>query len=102
MDKEELIVSPKSIHELAVSKGWWNKNRSFPELIALFHSEISEALDVYQKEEEWLSKVGEELADEIIRIFDACYYLNIDIISEVKKKHEKNKGRSYRHGNKRC
>lgn len=38
----------KEIHELAVSKGWWEQERSFAEIIALCHSELSEALEEYR------------------------------------------------------
>ncbi|WP_224722920.1 nucleoside triphosphate pyrophosphohydrolase family protein [Paenibacillus vietnamensis] len=32
-------------HNNAVSKGWWEEDRSFGEVIALIHSEASEALE---------------------------------------------------------
>lgn len=35
----------KAAHENAVSKGWWQEDRSFGEIIALIHSEASEALE---------------------------------------------------------
>ncbi|WP_239711768.1 hypothetical protein [Paenibacillus sp. 19GGS1-52] len=34
-------------HANAVSKGWWDKEPSFGEIIALIHSEASEALEDY-------------------------------------------------------
>ena len=33
------------VHENAVQHGWWEKDRSNGELIALMHSELSEALE---------------------------------------------------------
>ncbi len=36
------------IHENAVQHGWWEKEREFPEIAALIHSEISEALEEYR------------------------------------------------------
>lgn len=35
----------KEAHETAISKGWWDDEKSFGEVIALMHSELSEALE---------------------------------------------------------
>lgn len=35
----------KAIHENAVAHGWWDDEREAPEIIALIHSEWSEALE---------------------------------------------------------
>jgi NTP pyrophosphatase (non-canonical NTP hydrolase) len=98
------LPSPAEIHKLAIEKGWWIDQREVPELLCLVHSEISEGLEGYRLrkkpgEKGWL---GEELADAIIRIYDMSAQLGIDINQEVVKKHEFNKTRPYRHGNKVC
>lgn len=36
-------------HENAVKHGWWDTPPSFPEIIALCHSELSEALQEYRE-----------------------------------------------------
>lgn len=39
----------KEVHVNAVTHGWWEVERSFPEIIALCHSELSEALEAYRR-----------------------------------------------------
>jgi len=46
--------------------------------------------------------MAEELADVVIRVMDMCEAYGINLESEIEKKHKINKGRPYRHGNKRC
>ena len=102
----------KEIHENAVKHGWWEDERSFPEIIALIHSEVSEALEEYRNGhramavsygyDEKPEGIPIELADVIIRILDYCTYAGIDIDAAISEKHEYNKSRPYRHGGKKC
>ena len=69
MDEVRLPTS-KEIHELAKSKGWWDKPRSDYNIIALIHSELSEALENYRNSGS-IDHFHEELADTIIRCDDA-------------------------------
>ena len=102
----------KEIHDNAVTHGWWDEERGFPEILALIHSEVSEALEeyrnghgakeVYYGYDEKPEGIPIELADVIIRILDYCAYAGIDIDAAISEKHEYNKSRPYRHGGKKC
>ena len=102
----------KEIHENARAHGWWDEERSFPEVLALIHSEISEALEEYRNghgaTEIYYGDNGKpegipiELADAIIRILDYCGYAGIDIDAAITGKHGYNKSRPFRHGGKKC
>lgn len=98
------------IHENACSKGWHDAKQEPPEMIALIHSEASEALEAYRNNEPnyWVgidSKpegMAAELADVIIRTLDTCALFDIDINEAVARKMVYNSSRPFRHGGKRC
>lgn len=92
-------------HTTAMSKGWWEGNRSVGEIIALMHSELSEALEVARdhklKESDpslWVDQLAEELADCIIRIADFAQRENLPVAEALIMKARYNKQRPYRHG----
>lgn len=98
--KKVLIISPEQIYNDIKKKGFYDKEPSIPEKLCLIHSEISEALEAHRNnipkdESGW---IGEELADAVIRIFDMCGWLDIDIIHEIEKKTIFNRERTYKHG----
>jgi NTP pyrophosphatase (non-canonical NTP hydrolase) len=99
-------------HETACEKGWWDESRNKGELIALMHSELSEALEWMRKESED-SVIGgrsdhipdffgieEEFADVLVRIFDFCGGYDLDIGGALLAKMAYNQGREYKHGKK--
>lgn len=122
-------VAPARINDLvnaahanAVAKGWWAEERSFGEVIALIHSEASEALEDfrvgheptgiwYQHKDEGYSEmqltpeykpcgIPSELADIVIRVFDACGRYGIDLETAIAEKMAFNATRPIRHGGK--
>ncbi len=86
-------------HHIAKEKGWWDEKRNDAELIALMHSELSEALESMRNHGR-KEDVAEELADCCIRIFDYCGARQIDLEKVLRKKIAYNKTRPYRHGKK--
>lgn len=128
----------EEIHATAIEHGWWGDltdyvgrevestalpvERNFGEVIALIHSEASEALEAYRDgmpinrnkyecpkcglnesgvpHTMVLKPVGvpSEMADIIIRVLDACAAYGIDIDQAVREKMTYNKTRPFKHG----
>lgn len=102
-------------------KGWYDQPVSFPEAIALLHSEVSEALEAWRN---WGTEdatmpaahldgtgnldgppkpegVGSEFADVLIRLVDYAGRFGVDLDAEYERKMAYNRTRPYRHGGKR-
>lgn len=81
----------RKCHGQAKAAGWWtdletgeSKQRNFGEMVALIHSELSEALEADRKglmdeHVPQFTGVEVELADALIRIFDLAGSLNLNL-----------------------
>jgi hypothetical protein len=100
-------------HCTALEKGWYDQGaREWPELLALIHGEVSEALEAYRDgiDSWYVDGKGKpegliaELADVIIHIGDAVAARGKgeELESAIVAKLAYNKTRPYRHGGKKA
>lgn len=111
-DPYNMLQMQQEIHETAHEKGWWEDERTFGDVIALCHSELSESLEEYRnnvainmayyKADNPTKPEGPlvEMADCIIRILDFATHVGVDMAQVIRMKMEYNKTRPHRHGGK--
>lgn len=94
------------VHTIAKKKGWWDEDKENGTIIALIHSEVSEALEALRAGNPSDDKIPEfngaeaELADVIIRIMDVAQKRGWRVSEAIIAKLQFNDNREYKHGGK--
>lgn len=111
MQQEDMIETSidllqRVVHSANLAAGWYHDKetkepvkRNFGELVALVHSELSEALEGYRKDlmDDKLPHrpmVEVEFADAIIRIMDTAEYMGLDVGGAIIEKLAYNRNRA--------
>ena len=106
-DINELI---RDAYANALAHGWHDTERSFPEILMLLVSEIAEAMEEFRNHRgvNEIYFIGDkpegipiEVADLLIRVFDWAGAENVDLLAALDIKMRYNRGRTYRHGDKK-
>lgn len=94
------------VHETANEAGWYHDlqtgkpiERNFGEVVALMHSELSEALEADRKglmDDKLIDRPGQEVefADAVIRIMDTCAARGYDLAGAMREKDAFNRQRA--------
>lgn len=100
MLEEGLNVKMREVRKLADAKGFSSQPERIWEMLALIHTEVSEATDAYKKGQP-MQAVGEELTDAIIRILHLLSALDLDAEELFQHKMEVNWSRPYKYNTSR-
>ena len=97
----QLQTLAKEIGDWRRAKGFKTGWENMSEKLLLVHSEVSEAAEALRTLETGkMDEFHEELADILIRVFDICDAIKMDIPKVIKNKMDRNAERPIRHGKK--
>ncbi len=96
MDAIGLNEKMQQVRALADGKGFSSDPERIWEMLALIHTEVSEATDAYKKGEP-MEHIGEELIDAIIRILHLLSALDLDAEQLFQDKMKRNWERPYKY-----
>ena len=96
----DIAALQQEAYEISASKGWHDEERTFGEVIALVHSELSEALEEWRKPDRDWGKITEEFADVFIRLADSAETWGLNLTEAIAAKNAYNRTRKHRHGGK--
>ena len=82
---------------IAEEKGFHSGDRSRAKVLALIHSEVSEALEA-DRNDRPKGDYAEELADIVIRVLDHAEEEDINLEQRIYAKMRQNEQREYKHG----
>lgn len=93
-NEEPLYKLAQEIHGNAVAHGWWDEERNLLEIVALCHSELSEAVEEYRAGRDMIypgvggkpEGIATEMADCLIRILDWFGHEGLDVDGVVREK----------------
>lgn len=103
---EGFLLLQNLVYKTSTDAGWYKNpltgetiTRNFGEVIALMHSELSEALEADRKslmDDKLPHRDGREceFADCVIRIMDTCKHLGLDLAGAIVEKNRFNKERA--------
>ena len=101
---KSFTAQSEAVYQWARRKGFWDGDRNDGEMIALIHSELSEALEAIRHGNPPDDKIPEfsgyeaELADAIIRIMDLAVGRGLRVGEAIVAKMEYNETRPHKHG----
>lgn len=100
MADDGLNAKVEEVRALCDAKGFSSAPERIWEMLALIHTEVSEATDAYKKGAP-MEHVGEELTDAVIRIFHLLSALGLDADALFEAKMAKNWARPYKYNTQR-